>query len=130
MLIFATLVSACVCVWVLCVCVCVYSQTNAGGGRGRSRARVNTQTQGTLVAYPPSDARAAARRAFMSAATSGRASPTVPPKTGSAVESGHERTFSSENLLRQPFFFSKEACKTSQKLYVCIVYWIEVNKQA
>ena len=66
MLIFATLVSACVCVWVLCVCV--YSQTNAGGGRGRSRARVNTQTQGTLVAYPPSDARAAARRAFMSAA--------------------------------------------------------------
>ena len=37
-------------------------------------------------------------------------------KTGFAVESGHERTFSSENLLRQPFLFSKEACKTSQKL--------------
>ena len=37
-------------------------------------------------------------------------------RTGFAVESGHERTFSFENLLSQPCLFSKEACKTSQKL--------------
>jgi hypothetical protein len=46
-------------------------------------------------------------------------------KTGFAVESGHERTFSSENLLRQPFLFSKEACKTSQKLSEKGCFWLE-----